>query len=177
MVAADNYERVFRGLDSGGDYRVSISDSVATNPDGTEMLLYNCEYSIGPLKSRFMVKKGTKHRPISEKQYQYLVSLNNQVNVVSIENFFKDEMDIGCLVIEPIHMSFHCWLRKLRNQPTNEPITDGRMSPTLRSIILKLCSLLSHILEQGWYPQKLSVNDLYIKLDGSGEPTLKSSAN
>jgi hypothetical protein len=83
-----------------------------------------------------MVKEGSLDHPISEEQYIYLASLNKQKSALVIENYFTNENNCGCLVVETVSGTLQCWLNYLVKN--NIPLVnhDGRIMPTLRKIIL-----------------------------------------
>lgn len=177
----ENHWETLRGIDFGvaGEFKVKVEDEEARNrTDSTTFGLHRCVYTVGPVESQKMVKKGSLGNQISKEQFVFLASLNKHPNAFFVENYYMDGDGIGCLVVESLNGRFQSWLNyqvDTKNKQPSAPTlftADGRMLPTLRTIILSLCSFVEHVLEKRWYPRHLTMDDLYLKMMNN-QPTLK----
>ncbi|XBI00769.1 hypothetical protein VPH35_129707 [Triticum aestivum] len=170
---AGDYLKVYKGLGSrkNGFFDVEVWDNPAEHSDHSPITnLHNCNYTTGGVTVALMAWRGSENTSISDEQYTFLTRLRDHPNALVVENHFKIE-DIGCLVVEPVRGTFLKWLTFPRQVKL---ITDGRMSPILRKMIVTgVCGLVSLVLRQNLYLEHLRADDLYIKQRGNGEPTLK----
>jgi hypothetical protein len=121
---------------SSGECKVEILDDVVKNSDGTNMGLLWCKYTVGPVTSRNMVKEGSLDHPISMEEYNFLASLNTPKNTLLVENYFRNESKIGCLVVQTVGGTFQSWLNYELKNKRHLVTDDGSATPPLRMIIL-----------------------------------------
>lgn len=142
-----------------------------------ELNLHQAVYTVGPVELNCMVKESSLVEPVTFSSYCILKKFRH-MNVVSVENFYVNELGEGRIIVSWVDQALRSWLLKMREgrhkfKPFESTHMHNKPSAVFRKMIIDMCAAVESMFSNGVYPISISLDDIYLVENKPAPPTLK----